>query len=75
MKYPNLTVKNITIKDTPSFRLRVESWEAIKPEGLLAVDIIQECINDEGDISSRSTYNFHMSRQEIKKLCEGLLSV
>lgn len=75
MKHPDLQVKNITIKDTTSFRVRVESWEAVRPEGLLAVDIIQECIDEEGNISSSSTYNFHMNRTEIKKLCEGLMSV
>ena len=75
MKHPDLKIKNITIKDSPSFRIRVESWEAVRPTGLLAVDIIQECINEEGNVSSSSTYNFHMDRAEIKKLCEGLMSV
>ncbi len=75
MKHPDLKIKNITVKDSPAFRIRVESWESVAPSGLLAVDIIQECINDKGEIASASTYNFHMSRQEIKKLCEGLLSV
>ncbi len=75
MKHPDLKIKNITIKDSPAFRVRVESWESISPTGLLAVDIIQECLDDEGEITSSSTYNFHMSRDEIKKLCEGLMSV
>ena len=75
MKHPDLKIKNITVKDTPAFRVRVESWEAVKPAGLLALDIIQECINDKGEVMSSSTYNFHMDRSEIKKLCEGLMSV
>lgn len=75
MKHPDLLVKNITVKDTPSYRIRVESWEAISPKELLAVDIIQECLDEKGKISSASTYNFHMSREEIKRLCEGLMSV
>ncbi len=75
MKHPDLKVKNITIKDSSAFRVRVESWEAVKPRGLIAVDIIQECLDDKGEVNSKSTYNFHMSRDEIKKLCEGLLSV
>jgi hypothetical protein len=75
MKHPNLKIKNITVKETPAFRVRVESWESISPTGLMAVDIIQECLNDEQEITSSSTYNFHMSREEIKKLCEGLMSV
>jgi hypothetical protein len=75
MKHPDLAVKNITIKDSPSFKVRVESWESVAPKGLMAVDIIQECLDDKGQISSSSTYNFHMNREEIKLLCEGLLSV
>ena len=75
MKHPDLKVKNITIKDTPSFRVRVESWESISPKGLVAVDIVQECLDEKGEITNTSTYNFHMNREEIKKLCEGLMSV
>jgi hypothetical protein len=75
MKHPDLKIKSITIKETPAFKVRVESWESISPAGLMAVDIVQECLNDKGEISSSSTYNFHMSRDEIKRLCEGLLSV
>ncbi len=75
MKHPDLKVKNITIKDSSAYRVHVESWEAVKPRGLLAVDIIQECLDDKGEVNSKSTYNFHMSRDEIKKLCEGLMSV
>ncbi len=75
MKHPDLKIKNITIKDSPAFRIRVESWESIRPAGLHAVDIIQECLDDKGEVTSKSTYNFHMSRDEIKNLCEGLMSV
>ncbi len=75
MRHPDLNIKNITIKETPAFRVRVESWESVSPKELLAVDIIQECFNEDKEITSTSTYNFHMSRDEIKKLCEGLMSV
>lgn len=75
MRHPDLNIKNITIKETPAFRVRVESWESVSPKGLLAVDIIQECFNEDKEVTSASTYNFHMSRDEIKKLCEGLMSV
>jgi hypothetical protein len=75
MKHTDLKVTNITIKDTPAFRVRLESWESIAPKGLLSVNFIQECLNKDGDIDSSSTYNFHMTRDEIKILCEGLLKV
>lgn len=75
MKHSDLNVRNITVKDTPAFKIRVESWECISPRGLVAVDVIQEYVDDQGKISSTSTYNFHMDRDEIKRLCEGLLSI
>ena len=75
MKHPDLNVKRISIKETPSYRVRVESWECVNPKGLLAVDITQECLNDKGEITQDSVYNFHMTRDEIKTLCQGLLSI
>jgi len=55
--------------------VRVESWEAVSPTGLLALDVIQECLNDKGDVDFTSTYNFHMSREEIQAFAKGLLAV
>jgi hypothetical protein len=75
MKHPDLNIKRITVKDTPAFRVRVESWESLSPKGLLAVDIIQECIDNDGAVTNSSSYNFHMTRDEIKTLCEGLMTV
>ena len=75
MRHPDLNIKNITIKESPAYRVRVESWECVLPKGLLAVDIIQESLNKEGKVADTSTYNFHMTRDEIKRLCEGLMSV
>lgn len=75
MKHPSLKVKNIDIKDSPAYRVRVESWEVINPVGLYNVDFIQECLDKDGKVELSSTYNFHMTKDEIKKLCEGLMSV
>ena len=75
MKHLDLNIKRITVKDTPAFRVRVESWESHSPKGLLAVDIIQECIDNDGAVTNSSSYNFHMTRDEIKTLCEGLMTV
>jgi hypothetical protein len=75
MKHSSLNVKKTVVKETPAFRIRVESWESISPKDLFAIDIIQECLDEKGEIGSTSTYNFHMTREEIKRLCEGLLSV
>jgi hypothetical protein len=55
--------------------VRVESWEAVSPKGLLALDVIQECLNDNGEVDFTSTYNFHMTKEEIQAFAKGLLSV
>ena len=75
MKHKSLNVKKFTVKEDSAFRVRVESWESVVPQGLMAVDVIQECLNDKGDVDSVSTYNFHMTREEIQSFAKGLLSV
>ena len=75
MKHESLKVKKFTVKEDSAFRVRVESWEAMVPRGLMAVDVIQESLNDSGEVDSTSTYNFHMTREEIQLFAKGLLSV
>jgi hypothetical protein len=75
MKHESLKVKKFTVKEDSAFRVRVESWEAMVPKGLMAVDVIQECLNDQGEVDSTSTYNFHMTKEEIQLFAKGLLSV
>ncbi len=75
MKHESLNVKKFTVKEDKAFRMRVESWEVLSPKGLIALDVIQECINDKGEVDFTSTYNFHLTKEEIGELCKGLLSV
>ena len=75
MKHESLKVKKFTVKEDSAFRVRVESWEAMVPKGLMAVDVIQESLNNSGEVDSTSTYNFHMTREEIQLFAKGLLSV
>ena len=75
MKHESLKVKKFTVKEDSAFRVRVESWEAMVPKGLMAVDVIQECLNDNGEVNFTSTYNFHMTKEEIQSFAKGLLSV
>ena len=75
MKHESLKVKKFTVKEDSAFRVRVESWEAVSPKGIVALDVIQECINDKGEVDFASTYNFHMTREEIQSFAKGLLSV
>jgi hypothetical protein len=75
MKHESLNVKKFTVKEDKAFRVRVESWEAVSPKGYLSLDVIQECINDKGEVDFTSTYNFHMTKEEIQSFAKGLLSV
>jgi hypothetical protein len=74
MKHASLNVKQFTVKENDGFRVRVESWEVISPKGLYAIDIIQEYLDEKGNVADTSTYNFHMTKDEIKTLCEGLMA-
>jgi hypothetical protein len=66
-------MKEFTVKETPGFNLRVKSWKCLNPADLNALEFIQECKNDNGEIIFCSTYNFFMTDEEIKNLCKGLL--
>jgi hypothetical protein len=74
MKHASINVKKFTVKESKGFRVRVESWEALSPKGLYAIDMIQESLDEKGNIADVSTYNFHMTKDEIKALCEGLMA-
>jgi hypothetical protein len=65
-------MNTFTVKEDKAFRLRVESWEAVAPKGLLAINFIQECLNKDGEVDFSSTYSYNMTRDEISTLCQGL---
>jgi hypothetical protein len=67
--------KYFTVKEDQAFRLRVESWEAQAPKGLIAINFIQECLNKNGEVDFSSTYSYNMTKEEISNLCKGLLEV
>jgi len=71
----NQNFKSYTVKEDRAFRLRVESWEALAPQGLIAVNFIQECLNKDGEVDFSSTYSYNMTKAEIANLCKGLLEV
>ena len=66
---------SFVVKEDKAFRLRVESWEAVAPKGLLSVNFIQECLNKDGEVDFSSTYSYNMTREDISNLCKGLLEV
>lgn len=66
------TAKEMVIKESEGFRLRLEKWESINPKGLYNIDLIQESLNDKGEVWQSSTYNFHMTKEELQSLAHGL---
>lgn len=64
------TFKEVTIKESEGFRLRIEKWNAVNPKDLICLNFVQESLNEEGEIWQTSTYNFHMTEDEIKRLAE-----
>jgi hypothetical protein len=68
------TAVEVTIKESEGFRLRMEKWEALSPKGLFNVDLIQESLDKDGKVWQTSTYNFHMTNEELAALAKGLLA-
>ena len=66
------TAKEITIKENPGFRIRLEKHEVISPKGLFSLDIIQESLRTDGTVSDSQTYNFFMTKEELQALAHGL---
>ena len=75
MKHESLNVKSSIIKESDAYRVRLESWESIAPKGLIAINIIQESLNDKGEVDLSSTYSYNMTKEEIGNFCKALLEV
>jgi hypothetical protein len=65
------TAKEMVIKESEGFRVRLEKHEVINPKGLFSLDIIQESLKD-GEITDTQTYNFFMTKEELQTLAYGL---
>lgn len=65
--------KQFVVKENQGFRLRVSSWKCMSPSDLNAVEFIQECLDD-GKVNMTSTYQFFLTDDEIKTLCQGMQS-
>jgi hypothetical protein len=68
------TAKEITIKENPGFRIRLEKHEVINPKGLFSLDIIQESLDEDGKVRDSQTYNFFMNKEELQSLANGLIA-
>jgi hypothetical protein len=73
MLHESIKQKQFTIKERADFRLRVQSHEVIAPKGVYSIDFIQESIKD-GKVKETQTYNFFLTKADIRVLCNGLLN-
>ena len=71
--HPDLKVKEVLIKDTEGFRLRLKKWKCIAPADLNVLEFIQDSLNEKGEVTLTSTYNFFMSDNELKVLAASLV--
>ena len=67
------TYKELTVKESDGFRVRIEKHEVISPKGLFSLDIVQESLKD-GKVSDSQTYNFFMTKEELQTLANGLVA-
>jgi hypothetical protein len=67
--------KEFVVHENPGFRLKVVANECIAPKGLISLDFVQESLNKQGKVDTSSIYNFNMTRDEIKELCDGLMQI
>jgi hypothetical protein len=65
------TYKEITVKESEGFRVRMVKHEVLMPKGLFSLDLIQESLKD-GKVQDTATYNFFMTKEELQNLAQGL---
>jgi hypothetical protein len=65
------TYKEITVKESEGFRVRMIKHEVLMPKGLFSLDLIQESLKD-GKVQDSASYNFFMTKEELQTLAQGL---
>jgi hypothetical protein len=65
------TYKEITVKESEGFRVRMVKHEVLMPKGLFSLDLIQESLKD-GKVQDSASYNFFMTKEELQTLAQGL---
>jgi len=68
------TAKEMLIKQSDNYRLRMEKFECLSPKGTFNIDLINESLNSKGEVTESSTYNFFMTAEELKSLSSALLA-
>jgi len=75
MLHKSIKLNEFIAKEESGFRLRVKHWKCAGPVDLNSLEFTQECIDKDGEISFSSTYNFFLTNDEIKSLCNGLSTI
>lgn len=65
------TRKEMIVKESKGFRVRMVKHEVLMPKGLFSLDLIQESLKD-GVVQDTATYNFFMTQEELQSLAHGL---
>ena len=73
MLHESIKQKQFTVKETPGYRMRVTQHAVTAPKGVYAIDFIQESLKD-GEVVDSQVYNFFMTSEDLKALCNGLLN-
>jgi len=66
------TRKEMTIKESEGFRVRLVKHEVLSPKGLFSIDLINESLKTDGTVSDVSTYNYFMTEEELATLATAL---
>jgi len=66
------TAREVVIKESEGFRVRLEKHEVLSPKGLFSIDLINETIDKDGKIADTSTYNYFMTKDELQRLAHAL---
>ncbi len=66
------TAREVVIKESEGFRVRLEKHEVLSPKGLFSIDLINETIDKDGKIADTSTYNYFMTKDELQRLAYAL---
>lgn len=64
--------KEFIVKEHDGFRLSVKMWKCLSPSDLNSLEFIQECLDDSGNVTFDSTYNFFLTDEDVDRLCRGL---
>jgi PhoPQ-activated pathogenicity-related protein len=73
MLHESIKQKQFTVKERADYRLRVTQHKVLAPADTYSLDFIQETLED-GVVQTSQTYNFFMTSDDLKVLCEGLMS-